>query len=253
LALLLRRAKASGLDSNVVFPLLWTFFSLGMLIKLGLFSRIWHYGFVLAMPAFLCAVYLLLWLLPRELERWDVQPALMRLLLWVPIIIGMAQLTVHGLIPYASKTVPLGSGADKMWVFNQQYRPDDTDMIMALRWMETNAPPQATLAVLPEGTMLNYISRRTNPTLCPTWLPLQIAAFGQKKITDDFIRNSPDYIILVGMDFAGFGNKYFGIQEQCGGDLMKWINAHYETKRLIGDDWLKTGRFGLRVLQKARP
>jgi hypothetical protein len=34
---------------------------------------------------------------------------------------------------------------------------------------------------------------------------------------------------------------------------MTWIDAHYQQKLLIGDDWLKTGRFGLRILQKAPP
>ena len=251
LTLLLWRAKVSGLEPSAVFPLLWTCFSLGMLIKLGLFSRVWHYGFVLGMPAFLSAIYLLLWLLPRELERYNVQPVFLRGLIWAPLMIGLAQLTAHAMMPYAGKTVAVGAGADKMWVCNPQYRPDDTDMIMALQWMETNAPPQATLAVLPVGTMLNYLSRRTNPTRNPFWTPAEIAAFGRQEMTDDFIRHSPDYIILIGMDFAGFGETYFGMSERCGRDLMQWINSHYEQKSLIGDDWLRTGRFGLKIFQKS--
>jgi 4-amino-4-deoxy-L-arabinose transferase-like glycosyltransferase len=250
LTLQLWRAKVSGLEPGAVFPLLWTFFSLGMLVKLGLFSRVWHYGFVLGMPAFLCAIYLLLWLLPRELERFNVHPLFLRGLLWAPLMIGLAQLTAHAMIPYAWKTVPVGAGADKMWGDNPQYRPEDTDMIMALHWMETNAPPQATLSVLPTGIMLNYLSRRTNPSRYPIWPPPEVAAFGQQKMTGDFIRNSPDYIILVGTDFAGFGEKYFGMEERYGRDLMKWVNAHYEQKCLIGDNWLQTGRFGVKILQK---
>ncbi len=250
LALLLWRAKVSGLEPRAVFPILWTIFSLGMLMKLGLFSRVWHYGFVLGMPAFLSAIYFLLWLLPRELERCNVQPVFLRGLIWVPLIVGLAQLTAHGMMPYAAKTVAVAAGADKMWVCNPQYRADDTIMIGALQWMQTNAPPQATLAVLPVGAMLNYLSRRTNPTRHPFWTPAEIAAFGQQEMTGDFIRHSPDYIILIGMDFAGFGEKYFGMNERCGGDLMQWINTHYEQKCLIGGDWLRTGRFGLKIFQK---
>ena len=96
LALLLWRAKVSGLEPGAVFPILWTIFSLGLLSrKLGLFSRVWHYGFVLGMPAFLCAIYLLLWLLPRELERRNVQPVFLRGLLWVPLMVGLAELTLQ--------------------------------------------------------------------------------------------------------------------------------------------------------------
>jgi len=34
----------------------------------------------------------------------------------------------------------------------------------ALVLVEKNVPPDATLAVLPEGAMINYLSRRVNPT-----------------------------------------------------------------------------------------
>ena len=34
----------------------------------------------------------------------------------------------------------------------------------ALSWIQNNVPPNATLAVLPEGAMINYLSRRVNPT-----------------------------------------------------------------------------------------
>jgi hypothetical protein len=251
LALLLWRARVSGLEPRAVFPLLWTVFSLGLLIKLGLFSRLWHYGFVLAMPAFLCAIYLLVWLLPRELERWNVHPGCLRLLLWTPLMFGLAELHMYSMLPYDGKTVPLGAGADKIWVYNPYYRPNDSDVIMAMRWMETNAPPQATLAVLPEGAMLNFLSRRTNPGRYLNWTPPALAGFGQQNMTDDFIRHSPDYIILVGMNFDEFGEKYFGVNKSCGKDLMEWISAHYESECLIGDDWLKTGRFGVRIFKKS--
>jgi hypothetical protein len=250
LALLLWRAKVSGLEPCAVFPILWTFFSLGMLVKLGLFSRIWHYGFVLGMPAFLCAVYLLLWLLPREMERFNVHPGFLRGLIWAPLMAGLVQLSLGSLHTYAWKTVPVGAGADKMWALDPKVRPMDTDMIMALHWMESNTPPQATLAVLPTGIMINYLSRRTNPSRYPIWPPPEIAAFGQEKMTDDFIRNSPDYIILIGLRFADFGEEYFGKEKRFGGDLLNWISAHYEQKCLIGSDWQQTGRFGIKIIQR---
>src|SRR5208282_1217780 len=47
-------SKRSG--QGAWFPLVWSLFGFFLLGKLGLFSRIWHYGFVLAMPAFAAAV-----------------------------------------------------------------------------------------------------------------------------------------------------------------------------------------------------
>src|SRR5262249_40000309 len=50
------------------FPFLFSVFALFLLAKLGLYSRIWHYGFALAMPAFCVAIYLLHWMLPTVLQ-----------------------------------------------------------------------------------------------------------------------------------------------------------------------------------------
>jgi hypothetical protein len=250
LALLLWRAGISGLEPGAVFPILWAVFSLGMLLKLGLFSRVWHYGFVLGMPALLCAIYLLLWLLPRELERCNVQPVLLRGMIWLPMMLGFAQLSLHSIAPYAWKTMAVGAGADKMWGLDLEHNPDETGLVMAMDWMQTHTPPQATLAVLPANLMLNYLCRRTNPTRYPIWAPPEIAAFGQQTMTDDFIRHSPDYIIIIDMEYGNFGEKKFGLEKRFGGDLMNWVNAHYQQRCLIGDDWLQTGRFGIKILQK---
>jgi hypothetical protein len=250
LALLLGRAKVSGLAPRAVFPVLWTVFSLGMLLKLGLNSRFWHYGFVLGMPAFLCAIYLLLWLLPRELERFNVQPKFLRGLFWLPLMIGFAQLISNSLGNYSLKTVPAGEGGDRMLVYTPLYRPDDTGMIMAMHWMETNTPPQATLAVLPANVMLNYLMRRPNPGRYPVWPPPEIAAFGQQEMTEDFIRHSPDYVMLISMDFIEHGEKPFGLEKRFGGNLMKWVNSHYQQKCLIGEDGRQSGRFSIKILQK---
>ena len=55
------------------------------------------------------------------------------------------------------------------------------------------------------------------------------------------------------MNFGEFGERYFGVDKRFGGDVMKWINAHYTPRCFIGDDWLRTGRFGLKILQKNPP
>jgi hypothetical protein len=55
---------------------LWNVFGLVLLAKPGFFTRIWHYGFVLAMPAFAGAVYLFEWLRQWIEDHYDrVYPA----------------------------------------------------------------------------------------------------------------------------------------------------------------------------------
>jgi hypothetical protein len=69
--------------------IIWTVFSLVLLAKLGLYSRIWHYGFALAMPAFLTAIYLLLFLAPEFLKKFAVIPNLWRSLACILLLTGL--------------------------------------------------------------------------------------------------------------------------------------------------------------------
>jgi hypothetical protein len=250
LALLLWRAARSGWEPPVVFPFLWTFWSLALLAKLGLYCRVWHYGFALAMPAFVSGLYLFLWALPRQLEACAVRPALFRGLLWLLLLPGLTRLTQASLNLYSHKTMPIGSGADTILAFDPHFLAVDADMAAALRWVETNVPPRATLAVMPQGTVLNYLSRRVNPCGYTVWNPPEMAAFGQENMTAAFIRHSPDYLILHYVNYHEYGEGIFGTEKRFGLEVMQWINAHYAPVCQIDHDWLQDGQFGIKILKK---
>ena len=233
-----------------VFPFLWSVFSLALLAKLGFFCRIWHYGFALAMPAFVGAVYLLLWLVPLLLEKHGVQRRLLRGTVWLVLMLGLVFLFGQSELRYRRKTVPVGQGGNCILAFDSSASPAGSDLQSALRWMETNAPPDATLAVLPEGVMVNYLSRRTNPTGYFLWDPVNEAAFGRDAITSAFERHSPDYVMLIDRDQSELGVRPFGQREDFGLDLMRWIQSHYEPVCLIGQEPLRNGGFGVKILRK---
>jgi hypothetical protein len=250
LALLVWRGARGGWEPPVVFATLWAVWSLALLAKLGFFCRISHYGFVLAMPAFVSGIYLLLWALPQQLERCGLRPALFRALLWLMLLPGLTRLTQSSLKLYSDKTMPVGSGADTILAFNPHYRPMDADVAAALRWVETNVPPRATLAVLPQGAMLNYLSRHINPCGYAAWNPPELAAFGQEKMTGAFIAHSPDYVIELFVDYGEYGETIFGQEKRFGLEVQQWIDAHYQPALLIGHDWLKDSQFGIKILKK---
>jgi hypothetical protein len=252
LALLLWRGVKDGWEPPVVFATLWAVWSLALLAKLGFFCRIWHYGFALAMPAFVSGIYFLLWALPEQLERFGVRPVLFRGLLWLMLLPGLTRLTQSSLKLYSDRTLPIGSGADTIMAFNPHFRPIDADVAAAWRWVETNLPPSATLAVLPQGAMLNYLSRHPNPCGYVAWNPPELAAFGQDKMTDAFIAHSPDYVIELFVNYGEYDEPIFGQEKRFGLDVRQWIDAHYQVVQLIGHDWLKDGQFGIKILKKNR-
>ena len=115
--------KPSG-ELEMTWPLLWSVFALVLLAKLGLFSRVWHYGFALAMPAAVTAIYLLFWLLPGLLDRkFDVDPLPFRLAVWLALMIGFGVLFRDSETWYVAKTFAVGQGGDRMLAFDPQLNP----------------------------------------------------------------------------------------------------------------------------------
>ncbi len=237
------------------FPLLWSLFGLLLLAKLGLFPRIWHYGFVLAMPALASSVYLLFWLLPQLLEKkFGVPPLPLRVMVGLVLLLGIGNLFEMSQAIYDQKNFALGKGGDQIITYTtgDEYQGVKSQAIYAaLLWTEKYMPPDATLAVLPQGIMLNYLTRHANSMPGMDWNPTMFTVFGQAKMTDAFEKNPPDYVFIVEWDSSDFGVRYFGSTADYGQGLMQWIGTNYQQQFLIGNEPLKDGRFGIKILKRA--
>ena len=250
--LLRENYKKLSVKQTAAFPFLWSVFGLVLLLKLGLFPRIWHYGFALAMPAFVSAVYLLLWLLPLLLEnKFQVPARLFRATVWLVLMIGFGSLFLRSEKFYAAKNLALGQGDDRIMAFGPQGNSVEARTTKAaLSWIETNVPPGATIAALPQGAIVNYLSRRLNPTPCLDWNPTMFTVFSQEKMTAAFEKNPPDYILLVEWKAYEFGIGYFGHHPGYGVELMQWIDKNYRPVQLFGSEPLKNGLFGIKILKQ---
>jgi hypothetical protein len=233
-----------------VFPFLCSVFGLGLLAKLGLYPRIWHYGFALAMPAFVSAIFLFLWRLPIWFEKFNVNRRLFRLAVTLLLGVGFLRLFVQSLQIYATKTVLVGHGQDTIFAQPKSIDPSADAVRTALAWLDKNASPNASLAVLPEGIMLNYLSRHVNPTRYLVWNPAELASFGQQTMTDSFRSHPPDYVILVHRDASEYGAAFFGQRQSFGADLLEWITANYQPVYLIGHEPLRNSLFGIKILKR---
>jgi hypothetical protein len=226
--LFLGQARQKGFKDIPSLPFLWSIFSLMLLAKLGLFPRVWHYGFVLAMPAFLTAIYLLLWQLPPIFEKPGVPAEYFRAIVSVGLLIGFAQLWQDSQNYYGERTALVGHGADQMLTFKAGSHPSSATLGQVADWIEANTPANSTLAVLPDGSMLNYLTRRNNPTGYLRWNPTEMTLFGQDNMSRAFMTSPPDYIILIQFDVEGFKIKAFGQDKDFGLELKQWIDAHYK-------------------------
>ena len=109
--------------------------------------------------------------------------------------------------------------------------------------------PEQTLAVLSEGVMLNYITRRVNPTPYHNFMPDGLIIFGEDNILRSFQEHPPDFVMLVHKDTAEFGYQFFG--RDYGTSIDQWIQSHYEEVWLIGNrPFQRAEEFGMLLLQR---
>jgi hypothetical protein len=235
---------------HLVLPLLWAAFSLFLLSKMFLHSRIWHYGFYLALPATVLNLYYLNWRLPNSLQAHGFQRSLFRLAISAVLVIAAYHLTVTSNEFYAKKTYAVGAGGDTIRTFPPEVRPHGEAIAHTVAWLKRNTPPNSTLAVLPEGLVVNYLARRPNPTRYASLTPLEVAAYGEENILKSYQAHPPDYITLIHRDSSEFGLGYFGQDPRYGAAMMRWVKENYEPVWLYGSEPLQNGRGGIRILKR---
>lgn len=224
----------------------WTFgvFATALLLKIFFFARIWHYGFVLAAPATVLVVAGALDGAPQALfARHDVRAAWRLLVAAVLVYFGQAEWrTSAGHV--RTLTSALGTGGDR-------YRTDANAAFLEafLQEARTNLPPEATLAVLPEGAMLNYLLRIRCPVPYTVLMPPEVMTFGEETILGAFRRTPPDFVLLLHKDTALFGHRYFGTD--YGIRLMSWLRTEYQPVWALGPPPLQGEAGGLQLLRRS--
>jgi hypothetical protein len=122
----------------------------------------------------------------------------------------------------SQKTVAVGRGADRILAGHRGRAVNE--MLSA---MERDCPAGGTLAVVPEGVMLNYLSRRENPTRYITFLAPVMIIFGEEQMTEAVRRHPPDVIIWAIRPEDEYGQGPFGLG--YGRDLWTWMRANYDS------------------------
>jgi hypothetical protein len=214
------------------------------------------------MPAFLFAIYLFLHVLPRALASGvfpenpepftQTRTKAFRVAISIFLLAGLARLTIQSALFYKDKDFTLGAGGDRIVTYDPKTDPTGVGMSSAAAWIETNIAPANTLAVLPEGVMLNYLTRRDNPTPYAVFA-FEVWAFGEQTMLAAYEKSPPDYILLVQRDSSEYGVPYFGLQKGYGFDVMQWVRRNYKPVYLIGNEPLQSGAFGVKILEHISP
>jgi hypothetical protein len=210
--------------------------ALVLLGKMALNARIEHYGFYLALPAMAVTIVLVSWMVPQFLASFRSDAAgrsFRQLALWALAVaiapyLGLA----HGW--NRSKSIPIGDGADRFYASALPGQWQGRALQDVLTSLKGLAAPGDTLAVLPEGVMVNYLTRLDSPLPVVNLMPPELLAFGQDEILRALIANAPDFVVLIQRDTSEYGYPPFGTDRRYGLEIVRWLRAHYEDVRIVG-------------------
>src|SRR3954470_13311644 len=134
---------------------------------------------------------------------------------------------------YRMKTLRVGSGGDTILALDAAADWRGAAVNDAVRAVAAT-PPDATVAAFPGGGMINYLSRRANPTRYIGLTLPEVIAFGEDVMLRTFQMTPPDYILLVHKDTAEYGVSFFGSDPRYGRAIMDWVGRRYTTVHVIG-------------------
>jgi hypothetical protein len=245
------RARTPAEVARVALLPIWSVFAFLLLGKMLLAARIWHYGFTLALPATLLLVAGLVWLVPALVRARGGDGGFARALLLGPIAACAAFFFSWSSYQYARKDFAVASGADTFFAENSAYDPRAGVIAAAAAELQTLMPADATLLVLPEGTMLNWLLRRSSPSRYTLFVPPSIAfAGGEERMLEDLRAHPPDFIALLHRETAEYGAGYFGADPHYGRAIRDWVLRDYTRVGRIGAEPFEGPRFGVALLRR---
>jgi hypothetical protein len=220
-------------------------FALTLLLRVVLNVHVSHYGFALAMPAALLVVVALLEWIPAAIDRAGGYGAAFRAGALGVLTVGVFAHLEPTSRFLGAKVHVLGRGADA-------FHTDGRGQVLQLATDDIARRLRAdqTLVAFPEGSMLNYLARRANPTPHSYFVPFAVLRDGEDRMLESLARQPPDMVALVHLNTAEEGARFFG--QDYGRQLNAWIVANYREVRQVGARPFTGRGFGI-VLMERRP
>ena len=196
-------------------------YSLALLGKLWLKCHAYHYGFALALPGTLVLVAMLVdrlpvWAAARGGDAWVVR--IVGLCLCAAFIIATL-IVQKQFLDLKRWTIAADTGDS----FRASTR--GLEIAAAVNWIDVHTSASDTIAVMPQGLMVNYLARRAAPTRNVNQMPPEVLAVGEPAVVATLDAHPPAAVIL---DRSAMHNGQFTLDHEYdwGHDICHWVGAH---------------------------
>ncbi|MBF0323094.1 MAG: hypothetical protein HQL62_09190, partial [Magnetococcales bacterium] len=211
------------------------------------------YGFVLVTPGFLLLVGMLTGAIPRWLAARH-QPSAIRFvqgLYVVFVLFVILGVWKNSSWMYWQMHFSIGKGSDRFLTFSPSISPNALVHARFDMWAMEKLRPNDTLLVLPEGLMINFLYRVVNSTQVHSFLPPDIATFGEDYFIEKIQQGRPRFILFWYRPTPEYGYPQMGGHDGFGQKITAWLRqayrpVYYQENRFSLDD---PGKKGLIVLQ----
>jgi len=205
---------------------------LSLMTRMVLNGRIYQYGFIQASLAALVIVAVIIKELPIELKLDTAGLVAYRIGLGLFLICALVSIVSQSKAMLDAKTLSISKNRDLFYTYPKQISGDGE----AVKYFTQNLeilPNDKTLVVVPEGVMINYLSRKKSP------IPEE-AFYTNKKaelfIVTELENTLPDYIVLMTRDLNEYGVTKFGAKGQSGEYITSLIRKYYTITNSYGQD-----------------
>ena len=215
-----------------------------LLAKFPLRPGIGHYGFALAMPLVILLIAIALEWVPRL--TCTAGGLTCRLILALMLLLDMLGSAARTSTHISQKRVTVGTGYDVV------LSSESHGALLAqttIKFLQEHTDSRATVTVLPEGAMINYLARRPGSTPHVNLMPSEVAMSGETRIRDDLANAPSDFIVLVNREMQDHGFARFGVRGY-GDKVMAWLLENYTAVRVFGAPYEQTSKAGVTILQR---
>jgi hypothetical protein len=194
-------------------------FSFLVVMRIIFFVYASHYGFYILVPGFIVHHVFFFRILPQLISNKFVTFAFYGGFTLVFVVLMGSHFQLSRAL-YEQRTLPVPSLRGELMMLPT---PQGTGARALVDFLRDKTPRNATVAIFPEGLMINFLAGRENPLYYYTFLPQDMVRESvEQSMVDDMALKKPDYVIVLQRPVEEYGSRGFGV------DYGKKIIGHIE-------------------------